>query len=158
MERRRAGDDERVGVSRRCDEVDPEALQVVEGVEQRLELALAPVARAAVHVPELHRASEQAVDLGAQSFAQELDRARGVPRGGSEVVGEGCCGLGCDHALPQRVKQDFPHGQIIRSRAGPTAARARPLRNGAPTDRVARSRPPAARAFSLIGPRTRSTG
>ena len=56
----RPGDEQHVGVARRGDEPDAEALDVVDRVVERVDLQLAAVARSGVDLADRQRAAEQA--------------------------------------------------------------------------------------------------
>ena len=72
----RAGHQQHVGVARRGDEAQAEALEVVEGVVERVDLQLAAVAGAGIDLADRQAAAEPA----ARGAVDALPRARRAPR------------------------------------------------------------------------------
>src|ERR1039457_2529680 len=65
----RAGDQQHIGVARGRDEVDAEALDIVDGVVEGHDFQLAPVARSGVHLTDGERTAQDAVDLAGELAA-----------------------------------------------------------------------------------------
>jgi hypothetical protein len=93
-----------VGMARRGHEAQAEALQVVEGVSQRVDLELAAIARSGVDLADRQRAAEPAARCPVDA-ARELGEARIVGRG--RRLGEG--------GLEQALEQQLAHGALSRS-------------------------------------------
>src|SRR5213076_3113797 len=68
-----AGHEQAVGVARRGDEGEAEALEVVVRARQARDLELTAVARAGVHLADRQRAAEAAPDLVGEACADALD-------------------------------------------------------------------------------------
>ena len=79
VQRDGSGDEQAVGVARRGDEAEAEALQIVVRAGEPADLELAAVAGAGVHLADVQRAAEQAAHLGVEPRAHFLED--GIPRG-----------------------------------------------------------------------------
>src|SRR5207245_4658063 len=73
VERHRAGDEQQVRVAGRGDEADAEALDVVEGVVERVDLELAGVAGSRIDLADRETAPEAPRDGAAELRAEALE-------------------------------------------------------------------------------------
>src|SRR5262249_51948277 len=73
----RAGDQQHVGMPGRCHETQPESLEIVERVVERVNLELAPIARPGIDLAD-REAAPQALPRGALDARRELGERRFV--------------------------------------------------------------------------------
>ena len=124
-------DEQQVGVPWTGDEADAEALEVVVGIVQRMDLELAAVAGAGVDVADAERAPEQAQHRVAQAPRHLLQRGVGPRRG---LAGQ---------ADAQDLSQELVHRLQVRSRVGQVERLVdeREVRNDVAEHRVLERRP-----------------
>ena len=98
------GDEQHVGVARAGDELDAQALEVVVGVVERVDLELAAVARARVDLADRQRAAEDARRISS------LDRSPRASRHSS--LGAGRAARSTMPVLAD-LQQDRDHQQVV---------------------------------------------
>src|SRR5262249_51787504 len=95
----RAGDQQQIGMARRGDEAQTEALEVIEWIAEGVDLELASVARAGIDLADRQTAAEtllrQCFDLAGEFPERRIARARPLHRA---------------RTAQQVFSDDFPHG------------------------------------------------